>query len=83
MEQSVRGSISRVVRDIVKNTYGEPTCIVTIKVLALVLKKGWGIKLTPHIVSLNIVPPKALSIWGQPEPDSSSEEGSYKKVTRP
>jgi hypothetical protein len=62
MEQSVRDAISRIVRGIVKDAYGELTCAGTVKVLAEVLKKGWGIQLSPHVVSLRIVPPRVLAI---------------------
>lgn len=62
MKQNVRDAISRIVRGIVKDAYGEFTCACTVKVLAEVLKKGWDIPLTPCVVSLKIVPPSVLAI---------------------
>ena len=62
MEQNLRDSISRIVREIVVEAYGGLTCAATVKVLSEVLSKGWGIDLSPHIVSLKILTPKVIEI---------------------
>ena len=62
MEKDMRDTINSVVRIHVMRTYGDATCVGTIKVLADVLRKGWGLELTPHIVSLRVIPAQALAI---------------------
>jgi len=62
MEPELRDRISRLVRGIVIEVYGELTCAATVKVLSEVLLTGWEIKLIPHVVSLKIVPPKVVEI---------------------
>ncbi len=62
MEQTLRDGICRIVRDVVVEAYGEPTCAATVKVLSEVLHAVWGIELSPHVVSLKILPPKVIEI---------------------
>ncbi len=67
MEQTLRDDICRIIRGVVVEAYGEPTCAATVKVLSEVLRAGWGIDLSPHVVSLKIVPPKAIDIMERTE----------------
>lgn len=67
MEQTLRDEICRIVRSVVVEAYGEPTCAATVKVLSEVLRACWGIDLSAHVVSLKIVPPKVIEIMESTE----------------
>jgi hypothetical protein len=62
MEQQVKERIAQIVRRIVADSYGLKTCVATIKVLQKVLELGWGVEMSPHVVSLKVVPRESVEI---------------------
>lgn len=80
MDQLVRDRVGRVVRSLVKKAYGAPTCIGSVKVLAAVLKEGWGIDLSLHMVSLKIIPSRVLEILSKTELTLDEQRAAIQKL---
>lgn len=80
MDKLVRDRVGRVVRSLVKKAYGVPTCVGSVKVLAAVLKEGWDIDLSLHIVSLKITPSRVNEILSKTELTDDEKIATIQKL---
>lgn len=63
MDGSTKNTINRTVRCQIRREFGrDDTCVVSVRVLSEVLKRGWGVDITPHVVHLKVFPPRVLEI---------------------